>query len=124
MDLSILEILAGEDGLSRFDKSLVEFRSGDHALGEKMPKMSTHENCKLVVFIELPSGFSSQTRSADIDQMVVCLSGKLSIATIDGETQNLVPGDVARLRKVESSTYTMSVVSDAPAHLMVVQLEG
>ncbi|WIY27694.1 cupin domain-containing protein [Parasedimentitalea psychrophila] len=124
MDLSILEILKGEDGLPQFDKALVKFRSGDHALVEGMPRMSTHENCKLLVFIELTPGFFSETRSTDIDQMVVCLSGKLRISTDDGDTQDLVPGNVARLKKADCSTYTMSVASDAPAHLMVVQLEG
>ena len=124
MDLNILEILTGEDGLAQFDKSLVEFRSGDHALIEGMPRMSRHENCKLLVFLELAPGFFSETRSADIDQMVVCLSGKLSIATNDNEAQNLVPGDVARFRKADSSTHVLSVVSDTPAHIMVVQLEG
>jgi quercetin dioxygenase-like cupin family protein len=71
----------------------------------------------------LAPGFSSETRSADTDQMIVCLSGKVNISTNDGETQSLAAGGVARLRKADTSTHGLSVVSDTPVHLMVVQLE-
>lgn len=123
MDLNVLELITGEEGLPQLDRSSVEFRSGDHALIGGMPRISSHENSRWLVFVELAPGFLSDARFADADQMVVCLSGKLSVSLNDGQTQNLVPGDVVRLRKAVSSTHVLSVVGDIPVHLMVVQLK-
>lgn len=123
MDLGILEILTDEDGLPRLENSSIAFRAGDHALIDKMPRMSKYENCSQLVFIELAPGFSSGSRFTDTGQIVVCLSGILSISTKDGEAQNLVAGSLARLQKTDLSTHDLSVVGDVPVQLMVVQLE-
>ena len=126
VSLNILELLTQPDGLPRMENSSIKFESADHAIIGGMPRISKHENCGWQVFVELAPGFVSEGRSADIDQLFVCLSGVLSIAGSDGVTQNLEPGNIARLRKSDSTVYSkhiLTVVGEEPVQLMVVKFD-
>ena len=122
MELKVLTMFSDIDGEARCVEDAVEFRSNDHGLSLTAALISPSESCRNFQYVELPVGFQSSGRIADIGQLAVCLAGKVEITGASGEGYVLGAGGVFRLRKGKVSSHTIAVSGEAPVHLLVIQL--
>lgn len=119
MALDIIELLSDDAGEPKLGSSTVKFKSAGHGLLNSMSGMSAPTDCRQMVFIELPVGLKSATRSPDRDQTAVVLTGALRISAGEGEVRHLKAGEVFRLPQARSSLHTLEVVGDDAVQLMV-----
>lgn len=123
--MKILTVVNDTNGKTRFGEETVEFRVGNIGQLPGTARNSPTETCKRFYLTEMDPGYSSTKDFSARRQVCVVLSGHLEVRSAEGDVRVLVPGDVVRLEDTafEAPGRSMCVQGDAPARVLVLQLE-
>lgn len=121
--MQILTTQLTEDGLTVFEEQIIEMQPASFSSGDLATMMGDTEACKRFFFAELPpdtrTGFAPFARR----QICVCLSGQLELILPDESSTVLVAGSVWRTENLSGEGHSYAVTGDAPARVLVVQLD-
>lgn len=123
--MKFLKVYNDPEGRTRFGEGELELREGINDQGSGISRMSSSEACRRFYVTEMGPGYASSNDFASRRQICVLLSGQMEIHLSDGEKRAVEPGDLVRLEDTayEVPGRSMHVVGNAPARVLVIQLE-
>lgn len=122
MSVEIVNIVAGPNGEAVFSDQPIEFRADAHVPGAS-PSRSHHEAIKRFFFLELPTGWVTNTVFADRRQLGFCMAGKVRFNLPDGTSRDFEAGSTWRLIDVNVTGLTIEVVGSEPATCMIAHID-
>ena len=121
--MKITRMFADDLGEPHFENMEVSFAEMDFAPPMKPISVSEPTSASQILFLHFPAGFVGDRHPSPARQFCVVLSGAIKATVSDGESRDVLRGDIALMEDTTGKGHKVEVLGEEDVYMAMIQLQ-